>query len=148
MLDTNGYPTHPIANLGLLFYRIGEFADGRKLYDASIAAAKKDGHHIAAAQAATINCREAILFRTPWAKESLEAAHKAAKLVSSPGINFYLRKLDELIKSPENVGRILTPESAKRFSLPKTVPDPLKGLRLEHTATGPVLLIPRRIIKS
>jgi hypothetical protein len=74
-------------------------------------------------------------------------AHKLIKRVVSPGLVFYLRKLDALIKSPDQHARILSPQSAGRFETTKREVDPFKDLRVEQTESGPVLWIPRHLMK-
>jgi tetratricopeptide (TPR) repeat protein len=138
---------HPMANAGLLFYRIGQLKEGRELYEEAMRIAEKQGSYIQRAMAATINCREAILSSAPWASEALQQAQTLAKQVNSAGVNFYLRKLEALTKNPGKAGEILNPGHAGKFVFPVRVINPLKGVRLEHSESGPILWLPQHLVK-
>jgi tetratricopeptide (TPR) repeat protein len=135
------------ANAGLLFYRIGRSEEGRQLYEATIVAAEKLSNHLISAHAAVMNAREAILMGSLWATEALHKAHDLAKRVVSPGLNFYLRKLDSLHKNPHTAAFILTPNAAKQFTPRKPFVDPFKDIRVENTESGPMLWLPRHLLK-
>lgn len=139
---------HATANAGLFFYRNRQLEEGKQLYEAAMEAAEKFGNHLARAHAAVMNCREAILAAAPWAAQSLDLAHKISKRVVSPGLTFYLRKLDSLLVAPAKAEDILAPRAAKRFTSPKHSTVTLKNFRVEKTESGPVLLIPRHLLKQ
>jgi tetratricopeptide (TPR) repeat protein len=136
------------ANAGLLFYRLGRLEEGKQLYEAAMSAAEKFGDHLVRAHAAVMNAREAILFRAKWATEALATAHKLTKRIASPGLVFYLRKLNSLIKDPDLHAQVLSPQSAGRFETTKRIVDPFKDLRIEQTESGPVLWVPRHLMKK
>jgi hypothetical protein len=138
---------HSTANAGLFFYRNNQPNEGRQLYNAVMEAAEKSGNHLTRAHAAVMNSREAILAGAPWAKEALDVAHKLTAKVHSPGLSFYLRKLDALALNPANAANILVPTAAKRFTPPRRRTDPLRDFRVEQTESGPVLWVPRHLLK-
>ena len=145
--DKDSDVSHPLADVGLLLYRIGRFQEGRKMYEISMSVAEKRGNYLGRALAATMNSREAILFQTAWAKEALNEAHKAAKRVVSPGITFYLRKLDALIGAPDKVSKILSPKNAAKWGTPEPFRNAVKDLRIVHTESGPELWVPEHLMK-
>ena len=138
---------HATANLGLLCYRLARLEDGRKLYEATMDAAEKMGNHLIRAHAAVMNSREALLSRAAWSNEALATARKLTKRILSPGLSFYMRKLEAVHKDPQKAAEILSPDTAKQYSTPKQFVDLMKDLRIEHTESGPILWIPKHLIK-
>jgi hypothetical protein len=125
-------------------YRIGNSDDGKGLYRHAMEVAERSGAFLARALAALFYAREAILAKTSYAREALEDARKAAKRVTSPGVEFYLRKLDALLLRPDDASRILSPAHARDYQNPKGARHSHEGLRTIQTSTGPVLIIPDR----
>jgi tetratricopeptide (TPR) repeat protein len=135
-------PVQAVANSGLLLYRSGGGEDGRVLYERAMELAEREGNFIAKAIAACYGAREAILAGSPWASASLDAANRAAKRINSPGVAFYLRKLNALVKEPAKVDQILSPIGAKKFQT--SIPEPriqLPDIRKALEGT-PLLILP------
>lgn len=131
---------HAMANLGLWYYRYGDKTFGHALYQKAIQIAEK--HHLldCAAMAATFAAREAILARDANSLAALEQAHHLARRSKNKANEFYLRKLDALRLSPNEVATILSPGSARRFL---TIDKP-PAYRLEKNSKGLVLVIPKK----
>jgi len=133
---------HAMANLALWHYRFGQVSVGAALYQKAITILEKRGTIESAALAATFAAREAILARQPGAQVLLEQAKVLAKRSNSAFAEFYLRKLDHLLLSPDKGAEILSPVSAKRYlSVPKPKP---AAYRLIKGQNGPIIVVPSR----
>lgn len=138
---------HALANSGLLAFRLRQPDDGRRLYERAIEMAQKLNEPIAAANAAVFLAREALLAGAPWAQEALSRARLLVKPVvaragAAPGVEFYMRKVDELDKNPADAATILSPAGAdKAITVPPALP-----LRVTTNADGvlTVWIPPRR----
>lgn len=136
--EKNAY--HAMANLALWHYRFGQAQVGAELYQKAIMTIEKNGPVESAALAAVYAAREAILARQPEAPILLEKAKALAKRSRYAVAEFYLRKLDHLILSPENGSEILSPASAMRYlSVEKPEPAPY---RLIQGKDGPIIVVP------
>ncbi|MDP2759530.1 MAG: hypothetical protein Q8O64_03875 [Sideroxyarcus sp.] len=133
---------HAMANLALWHYRFGQDTVGAELYQKAISMLEKTGKLESAALAAVYAAREAILVRQPGAQGLLEQAKALARRSRYAAAEFYVRKLEHLILSPDKSGEILSPTTAMRY-LPVSKPRPTT-VRLLRGPDGPVLLVPQR----
>ena len=141
--DRNEY--HAMANLALWHYRFGEAAVGAELYQKVISILEKTGKLESAALAAVYAAREAILVRQPDAQKLMEQAKALVKRSRYASAEFYVRKLEHLILTPDKSGEILSPATAMRY-LTVSNPKPAMG-RLIKDQNGLVLLVPPRITR-
>jgi hypothetical protein len=102
---------HPMANLGLWCYRYGDPSEGRLWYEKSIDNALKNGLTESAAGAATFAAREAILASDRGSSEKLVFAKQLQVKSKSLVCDFYISKLEQLLRSPNNALDILSPQS-------------------------------------
>lgn len=138
--EKNAY--HALANLALWHYRFGQAPVGAALYQKVIETLEKTGPLDSASLAAAYAARESILARQPGAQALLEQAKALSKRSRFAVADFYVRKLDHLILSPEKSKEILSPTSAARYLL-SFKPKPAT-VRLVKGPDGPVILIPSR----
>lgn len=133
---------HAMANLALWHYRFGQAPVGAELYQKAISILEKTGKLESAALAAAYAAREAILVRQPDAQVLLEQAKVLAKRSRYAAAEFYVRKLDHLLLSPDKGAEILSPATAIRY-LSASKPKP-STVRLIKGQNGPILLVPPR----
>lgn len=133
---------HAMANLALWHYRFGQVPVGAALYQKAIAILEKTGKLESAALAAAYAAREAILVRQPSAQVLLEQAKALAKRSRYAAAEFYVRKLDHLLLSPDKGAEILSPATAMRY-LSALKPKPAT-VRLIKGPNGPIILVPPR----
>ena len=138
--DENAF--HAMANLALWHYRFGKVPTGATLYQKAIGILEKTGPTDSAALAAAYAAREAILVRHPDAQVLLEKAKSLAKRSHSAFAEFYVRKLDDLILTPDKAIEILSPDTAERYL---SIAKPQSStIRLIEGPNGPTLLVPSR----
>lgn len=125
---------HAIANLALWNYRYGDQVEGKNLYQKAVMAAEKAQALEAAALAATFAAREAILAKDNSAALILQEAKVLARRSKNKASEFYIRKLDALLKSPGEAAHILCPDSAKEFLVVQ--PPRVEALRVEKGEGG------------
>lgn len=138
--DSDAY--HAMANLGLWHYRYGTLEMGRMLYRQSIQAAQKVNAS-AAAVAATFAAREEILKGSTLAVDALTEAKALMGKCQFKAGEFYLRKLEALLRRPQDAGEILSPASAPRFLAAYKAADKAQVVRVERTKDGYTLWLPK-----
>lgn len=136
------------ANAGLLCFRLGRADEGRQLYQSAMTMAEKLSNHVLRAHAAVMFARESILANAAWGEDSLSLTRRLVKRVASPGLSFYLRKLDALALRPWAAAEILSPAAAAVYAKPRSFVDPLKDLKIEQGPSGPILWVPRHLLKQ
>lgn len=134
---------HIVANQGLMMYRLGFYEEGKKLYENGIKWAKSKGEKFSQANALIFHAREAILSKTEWAESTLREASdflQSAK-AGSAGQRFYLEKLKELAKQPDEAARVLSSQNVSAASKPKrTLPKLGVDFHIQPNSDGTVTL--------
>lgn len=125
---------HAIANLALWNYRYGDQLEGKNLYQKAVIAAEKAQALEAAALAATFAAREAILAKDDSAASILQEARVLARRSKNKASEFYIRKLEAILRSPNEAPRILCPDSAEEFL--DAQPPKTETLRIEKGEGG------------
>jgi len=92
---------HALANLGLLYYRRGMPVEGRILYDEAASTLEKHHNELSAAAARVFHAREAVIHGCDWATEVVIEAKSTIEKAASPGLKFYLAKIESALKNPE-----------------------------------------------
>lgn len=137
---------HSMANAGLLMYRLGRIEEGAELYRGAVSWAEKKAGPVIAAQAAAYHLREAVLAKAPWINETLDVARKNAASARDGAVDFLMRKMEDLARSPEKASSILGPKSARLY-LPMASVDVARELNVSMTDEGPVLIVPAHLIR-
>lgn len=140
-LEEDSASYHAMANLGLWHYRYGETSVGQTFYKESITLAQKLRSNDAAAMAATFAAREAILAKEISASAVLQHAKELAKNSKNAANEFYLRKLDVLLRNPGDASDILSRASAHRFLRQEKQSSPF---RVEKTKKGDILWVSKK----
>lgn len=141
-ISENSNVSHILANFGLLFYRMGDFVSGRRLYHRAIETAQSAGSRTTEVNALMFFTREALIAKEPWAPELLERAKKAASSANAQGALFYIAKMEALARSPDKAAEILSPKGAAVLQgKGKTL---ALSYRVEQTPDGFVLWVPRK----
>lgn len=78
---------------GLIQYRLGNHAEGRRMYDEAIELARRSGHHAQAALALAILAREELRARRPGAAVLLAAAEAASRKEPRHGIPAVIERI-------------------------------------------------------
>jgi tetratricopeptide (TPR) repeat protein len=143
---------HAAANLGLLYYRQGKHAEGRTLYDLAISTLNNNHNELSAAAAKVFHAREAVLHRCEWAAEVVSDAKFSIEKAVSPGLKFYLAKIETAIKHPEQADRIFlkTSEENNAFVPPPEVDatNHMKKIDFEITRSGATIWLPTKPYKG
>jgi hypothetical protein len=147
MSDISSDGVQAAANAGLLLYRSGLLSEGRKLYESAFQRAHANGNFIAWAVAATYHARECILANVEWAGAALDEARKAAKRTSSPGVNFYLRKVEAVAGAPNTANVVFSRLGSKRFEDSRRIIDGLRLIKTLQSPAGPILVIPDSLFR-
>ncbi|MGT2460349.1 hypothetical protein ACU4GI_47640 (plasmid) [Cupriavidus basilensis] len=109
------YAGHAHANLGLIYYRLGFPEEGATSYRMASELAAAQNDPIQEATTRIFHAKEAILARSSGLEIVLAEARSAMLRVKSPGLKFYLAKLELLLLHPELRYEILSPS----FKLPR-----------------------------
>lgn len=133
--------TQNLANLGLLYYRLGMLDDGRDFYDLAIENASNVKDTRQAANASMYHAREAVIAEAPWAGEVVRLASERVKAAKNQPLEFYFRKVEAVAKSPGRVLEVFHPANARKFEKVKHV---AMNFRVERTATGDIIWLPPR----
>ncbi|MGF6648544.1 tetratricopeptide repeat protein [Paraburkholderia sp. GAS82] len=114
------FSAHAYANIGLANYRVGRLEAGAVAYRtaATLAAAANDS--IQEATTKIFHAREAFLSGSVDFPVVLDDVRNALNRVKSPGLKFYLSKLELLARYPDRRKEILSPS----FSLPRIGEEP------------------------
>lgn len=136
---------HAWANAGLMLYRLGDTESGKTAYARAVSTATEGNVPLTAAAARIFHAREAILAKSSSATELIDEARACLQKVKSPGLTFYLAKLEVLQQHPERQSEILNPS----FQLSTTEPKrPKLALpRFELTDKGATIWLPKGHIK-
>lgn len=103
------YAGHAQANVGLIFYRLGEIEQGHAAYTRASELAASNNDALQEATTRVFHAREAILARSSLASNLLEEAKSGLARAKSPGLEFYIAKLHILLANPERQQEILSP---------------------------------------
>ena len=137
---------HAMANLALWHYRFGQVQLGAAFYQKAIATIEKSGPLEAAALAAAYATREAILARQQDASTILGQAKVLAKRSRYAIAEFYVRKLEHLLREPDKWADVLSPTTAPRYlSAPKRKPTQLEVIK---GPDGLVVIAPPRATRA
>jgi hypothetical protein len=137
---------HALANLGLLYYRQGRHLDGREAYDLATSTQIKHHNELSAAAAKVFHAREAVIHRCEWASDVLADAKSTIEKAASPGLRFYLAKIETAFKHPEQVAQIFSKTSEENnpiTSAIETEPEKkVEKLDFEITKSGATIWLP------
>ncbi|MBB5392774.1 MULTISPECIES: lipopolysaccharide assembly protein LapB [unclassified Herbaspirillum] len=135
---------HALANLGLLYYRRGMAIEGRMLYDK--ATSTLDSHHneLSAAAAKVFHAREAVIHGCDWAAEVVADAKLTIEKAASPGLKFYLAKIESALKNPARRREIFQKSSAENNQLIAfaSLPKKLNKIDFEISKSGATIWLP------
>lgn len=136
-----------VANLGLLYYRMGQLEHGQDCYEQATQALDKSGipgAQILAASASLYHAREAVLARATWAPQVLETTRRLVKRAAMAALEFQMRKIEALAERPDQAKNILSPRSAERF-LSSSARATGQTLRLTAQGGRPVVWVPEHL---
>jgi tetratricopeptide (TPR) repeat protein len=139
---------HASANLGLLYYRQGKHTEGRALYDWATSMRGRNHNELSAASAKVFHAREAVLHRCEWAAEVVSDAKSTIEKVTSPGLKFYLAKIETALKHPDQAEKIfLKTSEANNPVAPHLEVDSAKKVQkldFEITPSGATIWLPTK----
>jgi len=127
-------------------YRLGRYEDGRDLYRKAINHAEQHDGRRVHAFAALYHLREAALARAPWLPETLDTARRQVIRLGDGAVQFFMRKLEDLAARPDHADEILGPATAARYLAKYS--EQAAQLRVQHTETGPILIVPSRLLSK
>ncbi|MDF3885523.1 hypothetical protein P3W83_24155 [Cupriavidus basilensis] len=140
-LRDSHYAGHAYANLGLIHYRLGFPEAGAIAYRMASELAAAQNDPIQEATTRIFHAKEAILARSSSLEGVLAEARTAMLRVKSPGLKFYLAKLELLLVHPERRHEILSPS----FELPRAEPERrvVQPIRFNIDKKGATIWLPK-----